>query len=229
MPDTVQAEYISTMGPELGRLYHALWNEVAWVHAKWNQYRQLFAKDAETIDVLNRTGAFFFRVVQDVLWEDTLLHIARLTDPPGSGQRENLTITRFEVLISDVKVRLEVQVLIALALEKAAFARAWRNKHLAHRDLARALQQSAETLPPASRQMVQEALNAIADVMNALEGHYRNTEVHFEGFIGSQEAESLVFYLELAVEAEDRRRERIREGRPLPEDFPRPRRREPPE
>ena len=40
----VRDEHVSVLGPDLGSLYNALYNEVTWLHAKWNQYRILFAE-----------------------------------------------------------------------------------------------------------------------------------------------------------------------------------------
>ena len=41
------------MGPELGSLYHELEEEVDWLQQKWNEFRELFAKGAERIELLN--------------------------------------------------------------------------------------------------------------------------------------------------------------------------------
>ena len=83
----------------------------------------------------------------------------------------------------------------------------------------RTLAENPEPLPPASRQMVGDALVAIARVMNCLEGHYRDTEVAFTQFIATNEAESMLCYLDLGLEAENLRRQRLSDGRPLPEDL----------
>ena len=40
--DEARNEYISKMGRELGEVYHHLWQEVASVHQKWDEYVELF-------------------------------------------------------------------------------------------------------------------------------------------------------------------------------------------
>ena len=75
------------MGPRLGPVYNALWNEVAWLHAKLHEYKQLYGEKPARLELLNRAAGLFFRIVQDTLWEDTLLYLARLTDPPRSAGR----------------------------------------------------------------------------------------------------------------------------------------------
>ncbi|WP_407690639.1 AbiU2 domain-containing protein [Rhodocyclus tenuis] len=70
------------MGGEIGKVYSALWQEVAWINKKWNQYVELFGTSPERIELLNRAAPSFFRTFQDSLLDDVLLHLARLTDPP---------------------------------------------------------------------------------------------------------------------------------------------------
>ena len=49
---------ISTrLGATLGPLYHALNKEVTWLHAKWLEYRKLYAESEERVDLLNGTAA----------------------------------------------------------------------------------------------------------------------------------------------------------------------------
>ena len=55
---------------------------------KWNDFVELFGTKETRIDLLNGSAPRFFRIVQNVLWEETLLHLARLTDSPDSvGKR----------------------------------------------------------------------------------------------------------------------------------------------
>ncbi len=71
--DQVRDEHLRTLGPTVGPLYDALYNEVTWLHAKWNQYRILFAESPERVELLNRVAGFFFRTIQNVIWEDVLM------------------------------------------------------------------------------------------------------------------------------------------------------------
>ena len=103
--EEVEQQYLEAMGPALGREFHALWNEVARLHANWKEYRALFGDAESTIAVLNETAPFFFRTIQDVLWEATLLHLSRVTDTEATGKYENLTLLRFPALIDDLELR----------------------------------------------------------------------------------------------------------------------------
>ncbi|UCF05216.1 MAG: hypothetical protein JSV33_15060 [bacterium] len=218
--DEVREEHIQVLGPVLGIFYHALQRDVTWIHAKWLEFRKLYARSEKRIDLLNEAAAFFFRVVQDVLWEDVLLHIARLTDPPKSAGRPNLTINRLAELIPDPIVAEDVHNLVNTAIQKCSFAREWRNRHLAHRDLDLAMEtRQATALPGVSRQSVIDALSAISAVLNRVESHYFDSEVAFGHFLVHDDADALVHHLVVAVRYGERKRERFRQGKPLPEDL----------
>ena len=90
--DEAKLEYITRMGEPLGKLFSALWQEAAWLQSKWIEYVELFGTKRSRIELLNKAAPAFFKVVQDSLWEDTIIHIARLTDPPKSAGKDNLTI-----------------------------------------------------------------------------------------------------------------------------------------
>ncbi len=218
-PEEVKEEHLQAMGPQLGPLYHALYNEVAWLHAKWLQYRQLYAQSPERITLLNDVSGFFFRIVHEVFRKDVILHFARLTDPPESVGKANLTLRRLPSSISEPSLAGEVQNLVEKAVSQSSFARDWRNRHLAHTDLYLALDVGAEPLPGISRQNVEDALSSFRDVLNQLARYYLDTTVAFEHFISHDDGEALVYHLRVAAHIEKLRREYLLEGKPLPEDF----------
>jgi len=189
------------LGPRLGPIYHAIYNEVVWLHVKWKQYRHLYAS-VENVDLLNEVAAFFFFVLQDVLWEDVLLHIARPTDPPCSAGKKNLTLQRLSKAIEESSLSKQVTTLIEDAVSQSKFARDWRNRRIAHRDLQLALDLGAKPLPAVSRAKVEHSLATLRDVLNAIEDHYCNSSTAFEDFIASSDAESLTYYLSEALKGE---------------------------
>lgn len=93
-PDKSKDANVVAMGEELGLLYSALWQQVAGLHHKWEQFVVLFGTKESRVQLLNASAGQFFRVVQDTLRGDTLLHIARLTDSAKSAGKSNLSIRR---------------------------------------------------------------------------------------------------------------------------------------
>lgn len=218
--EEVEADHLRVLGPQLGVLWHALYNEVVWLHAKWKQYRHLYAS-TENVDLLNETAGFFFGVVQKIMWEDAVLHLARLTDPPRSMGKENLTLRRLAEAIEDAALSARVTALVEAAMSECEFARDWRNRHLAHRDLHLALHSGAKLLPGVSRDQMERALAAFRSVLNEVERHYWGPTTAFEHFLGHSDAESLTHYLSEAVKAERKQLERWGRGVVLPEDLDR--------
>lgn len=216
----VDQQYIDEMGPELGPIFARFWNECVHLHWKWEEVVALFGTNPERVALLNKAAKSFFRVIQDTLWEDVLLHIARLTDPPQTMGKDNLTLQRLPALV-DPTIRAEVTVLLEACLTKSGFARDWRKRHIAHGDLRLALRdKAAQPLAPASRRDVKDVLAAIAALLNRIELHYKDSEVQYELHpLGN--AEALLYVLRDGIEAEEERMERIKSGKYTRKDLER--------
>lgn len=218
--DEALQSYIASMGAALGKQFHALWQELAWLYSKWGEYVELFGTKAERIDLMNRAAPRFFRIVQDSLWEDTLLAIARLTDPPKSVGKENLTIQTLPALVADQKVSVEVRRFIDRSVAASDFCRDWRHRRIAHRDLKLAIELGTTPLKHASRLNVKNALEAIANTLNHVSVHYGHPQTMFDmGAGGSNGAVTLLYVLDDGLKADTARRERIRSLKYSAEDL----------
>ena len=219
--EETQAEYVKHMGTPLGVQFGALWQEMAWLYLKWGEYDELFGKKPSRVQLLNEAAPLFFRVIQNVLWEDTLLHIARLTDPAqsvGKGNRTNLTIQALPDLV-DASINKSIAGFVDIAVQRADFCRDWRNRHIAHRDLALALNGSANPLKPANRKKVRETLQAIGDVLNAISVYYMKSQLKFECVGVSTGAASLLYVIDDGLKADAERLDRMRRREFRPEDI----------
>jgi hypothetical protein len=220
--EEAKARNIEKMGHALGEQYSALWQEVAWLHAKWREYVELFGTGSSRVDLLNQAAPTFFRLIQDSLWEDILLHIARLTDPPRSIGKCNLTICNLIALATHPRAQATLPALIEGTVDKAHFSRDWRNRRIAHRDLNLSLDASASPLAPASRLHVQDALSAITAVLNEIDAVYMDSQTFFEGIPGHPGgALSLLYVLDDGVRVEAERQERLKQGKWREGDFSR--------
>lgn len=217
--EEVREEHVNGMGQDLGPLYHALWNELAWVESKWTEYVQLYGTKESRIDILNQAAGHFFKIVQDSLWDDILLHIARLTDPEKSMGKENLSIKKLPSSISDDTLKGKISELIGVADAKTDFCRDRRNRRIAHRDFRLAMKMGAEPLLPVSRAMVREALNSLADVLNAVSAHYLDSTTAYDHFISTNGAEQLLYVIDDGLREHEKRRNRIMNRNYLPEDL----------
>ncbi len=215
----VRKRRLRAMGPDLGPLYHALHEEVTWLHAKWLHYRQLYGHSPARVELLNGVAGFLFRVVQAVLWEDLLRHLARVTDSPERVGTASLTLRRLPMAVPDAALAREVRVLVQAAVSESGFARRWRTRRAARRELALASAVGAELLPDDSRHKVETALAACRAVLDRIAGRYFPARIAFDRSIAHRDGDALVYHLRLARDAERRRRERLVEGRPWPEDI----------
>jgi len=217
--EEVEQHYLESMGLDLGRFYHRLWSECVYLHWKWSDYASLFGSKPERIDLLNSAAPAFFKLTQDMMWENILLHICRLMDPPRTAGKDNLTLQSLPRMVAGDS-RPEVEELLAVAKRKCEFAIDWRNRHIAHRDLRLVLEKSAVALAGASRRNVIDALEAIASVLNAVEFRYTAATVYYDlSYSRRGDATSLLHVLREGIEAETARIERKRSGQALPADY----------
>lgn len=215
--DRAKAEHIRLMGDELGTIYSALWQEVAWVHGKWSDFVTLFGTKESRVELLNAAAPAFCRLVQDSVWENVLLHIARLTDPPATAKKQNLTIQRLPALIDRANSRDVVESSVQAALTSCAFARDWRNRHIAHSDLDLKVSDTARPLEFASRQSVKLALASLSSALNAVAAEYLDSTSFFDTVDG--DALALLYVIDDGLRADEQRRQRLRDGVYDPDAF----------
>ncbi len=213
--DEIQQEHLTTFGTDLGPLYHALYKDLVLLHAKWLEFRKLYAHSQERIDLLNEAAPFFFNVVQGVMWNDVLLHISRLTDPPEMRTYQQLTLLVLGEADLPEPLRGRVTEALELCKQQAAFARIIRNKHLAHRDLDHALGRMAEPLSMGSRADVEQVLSSFAALMNLVRKVFTNGEVAYRHFTAHGDGDDLAYCLRIAKTALAERDERLKCGQPL--------------
>ncbi|KAF1715479.1 hypothetical protein CSC74_12955 [Pseudoxanthomonas yeongjuensis] len=188
----VKDDYISSMGEDLGTAFFQLYRKLMELHIVWQQYRQLFGKDSDTVHLLNRMAGLFFKIIQDEIWDSVLLGISRMTDPPKTGNKKNLTIQSLPSLISDPTLKAEVETLCAEAVAAAEFAREHRNKRIAHQDHDYLTDRASNPLSGVSRERVETMLASLRKVLNRLDLHYRDTTVMYEDFVDESGARLLV-------------------------------------
>jgi hypothetical protein len=177
--DEAKNYYISEMGEDLGRIFHALWQETFWLHNEWDEYLQLFGTKPTRIKLLNDVAPRFFRMVQNDLVEMIVLRIARLTDPPKSAGKSNLTIQQLPPLISDQTLSQELSGLVTAAITAAEPCRTRRHRRIAHNALDLSLRVAADSLPNLTRTNIIAAISSLGHVINAVSFHYINSRTEF--------------------------------------------------
>lgn len=207
------------MGEALGAQFSALWQELVRVNMVLSEFVVLYGTKPSRVEILNQAASNFFYMTQQLLWESTMLHIARLTDPSNTGGRANLTLHNLPALVGDQALRATLKDLLGVVKKATGFCRDWRNRHLAHRDLDLALNETAKPLEAATVEKTKAALKAMADVLNAVELHYSQSETAYDFASPLNGALTLLYVLDDGAKAKQKREERIKAGQVSDEDL----------
>ena len=208
----IRAGHRAALGDRVGPIYTTLYNEVACLHVKWRQYEQLFGASESRVELLNRCAPLAWSVLQQALWNDTLLHLCRLTDPIGQPDRQRLSLRLFSEHLTQEPLKARFAQALDLAIERTAFARDHRNRRIAHSDAQLGLTDNATPLTGASRELVNEALASLATALNIVEEVVfgSQTAFAFGGELGG--ANNPLHVIRDGLEAEDARRARLSAG-----------------
>jgi AbiU2 len=211
--DEIEKRNIAAMGDHLGKQYSALFQEVGRLNLYWKEFLELFGTNEKRIERMNRSAPNFFSMLQGQQFETNVLHIARLTDPPETAGKKNLTVRNLPLLVTDQSLQDQLTKLLEKALDKTKFCRDWRNRQFAHADLALALQDRlAKPLEAATKERMNAAVSALSDVLNAMERHYFKGGCSFDDIAAHNGVMTLLFTLGFGVNARDEMEAKIKAG-----------------
>ena len=160
------------------------------------------------IELLNQTAPEFFRLIQEMLSDQMILSLARLTDPHKMGSNENLSA--FILLKLDKKNNWGFADEIAKFLKEAedisTTIRRRRNKLVVHRDLPTAMSKGAIQDPElnVTLDQVDKALAAIGNALNIVFLKLANTTQSWN-LISPHDADELIAYLKFAMIYKEKR------------------------
>jgi hypothetical protein len=186
---------------EAKTLYESIRQDLIRIHANWRQYVLLFAESDESYEIMNGTAPGFFRLLQDMLVDNAVISLSRLTDPSSYN-----SIARLIKLIKN-QVNHEYHSSLEKDLSSleliCADIREHRHKRVAHR-VRKAkqpdLQEQPQRLPPLTRQKIENAMDSMSKLMNKVLGYFESVEQIYVPAIPG-EADALLFYLDKGLEA----------------------------
>jgi hypothetical protein len=189
--EDVEKKYLESMGAELGAVYNRLQSECTLLNSTWRQFMELFGTNEERLHVLAWSAEHFFFVVREVFLESTLLKLSRITDPPATGKKKNVTLALLPPLVDDTFRPTLVNALQEVD-QSVSFARDWRNRHIAHQDFNLQFDESAEPLAVVTPKKVRDALDQVNRFLNLVETHYCGGTIAFQMLIARGQADDLV-------------------------------------
>ena len=193
-------EIQAQLPPELASQFRPLFKDIFWLGMKWREYATLFG-DESNFYLLHRTASYLFQIIDDIMWDDMILHLSRLVGSAKSMGKENLTVRRIPELIQDAALKSEIQELVESCQAHCAFVAEHRNKRLAHYDLEIAIQNLEASLAGVSRMEMRRAVESLQSIMQKIYAHYTDRHFDFDSSLRSDNANSLIRALERADRA----------------------------
>lgn len=181
--DQFRDQNIRVMGPDMGKLYSALWHKVFTLYNNWGEFSELFLSDPHRVDLINDCASQFFGMMQDIMAEHIVIQFYRITDSPGSGSGKNVTIRNIPSLI-DPSEKDKVNSLVNDAVLSRESLVNWRNKVFAHLDYAVIANNKTKLLDKLDEETINECINKIIAVLNFVEGHYEISLTAFDNTRG---------------------------------------------
>lgn len=190
--DDLEEYFKDVFGQQLGEIYVRLFHDVSRIYEKWAVIKHIYASIG-LLSKLDQDAKQFVWLLLEILGEDLILHLARLTDKSRMGSSENLSLLTIVELINHPSAESTIPPLLEDAKEKAENARKWRNKTIAHRDKKVSLE--LEKLPPLDEQYVEEALTAAGEVLTQLYGIYSGNPIEMQSWTPTGTVESIDAFL----------------------------------
>ena len=168
----------------LTAFYDPLKNEAMLAHAEFQIWDELYATHPDRVAILNATAGGFFSMLSPILADNVMMRLSRLTDPPGTGKRRNLTLRVLIPLLTDGSHDVAAFTERLGALKASCDAmRVQRNKRMAHLDLDTAAVDGADPLPGVRVSDMRRALLEMQEAMNIFERHHTLPTVMYSDFI----------------------------------------------
>lgn len=175
------------MDEELKQVYELLNNEILWICLRWQIFKQIFGTSKENIELLNEFAPVIFRIFQDASYDEIILSINRLLDPPSTYGKNNLTLSRLLLMVGErdyKEFHKELEHIYKEIKSKSKEIREQRGKRIGHNDLV-SIKSNFEFLPGISRNMVDDILADIYSFMNKVLGYFDESECYYN-FLGPE-------------------------------------------
>ena len=179
-----------------------LTNDLIWARYYYNEYKKLYAVSELRVSLLNEIAPSFFRLIQDMLWDQMILSLARLTDPYVKGSNRNLSAHVLQKLATENHWSFTGEISNLLKevdnISKSIFNR--RNKLIGHRDLLTALSAGVvqDHALDVTLNQTEKVLDLIGKAIN-LVYHNLINKTFMWNFGSDRDVNDLIYHLKLAV------------------------------
>ena len=140
--DTATNAYHLKFGASDGAIVEKITHKACNLASQWGMFLYLYCGPKERVDTLFAASDRVARMLQGLLWDDTLLRIRQLTDPGKSRSNANLSLDHLVRIAGDVDLSSE----LAATKADCTLARSYASKYLAHLDLDHATGQASSRI-----------------------------------------------------------------------------------
>jgi AbiU2 len=178
----IRVEASPLIPQELQKLYGYLSGALIETYESFCTLERLYMNE-DVVALFNRTGAEFFALVQQLLVNDIILSIARLTDKAKTGTQENWTLSSLVLELSDPKyseLRTRLDEKRKRIEEMSQPVRLYRHKVLAHADRAERLKENTKLGENITISLFRKLLKAFADFLNTFDCEFTNATTDYE-------------------------------------------------
>lgn len=164
MSDETRRKYVDQLGPEFGEMLHALHEEWTMALDRYQELMELFGKDEKRVAMLNALGAPFVCDLQEVLSNDLILRLTRLTDT----DTRSVSVHHLPRLLREKPhLKEQVEEHVSQAKRHAKSARDRRNHRIAHRD-------KSQPARPVTYGDLKAGLDSVHAILNVVEMGFWN-------------------------------------------------------
>jgi hypothetical protein len=181
-----------------------LCQEVVSLQDKWRFYQELFGSD-ENAALLSDLAIHSFEIIEEALRNDMTMSISRLSDPPKSIGKDNLSL--MTLIVQCDKADSSIASLKDDFLKACKPIRLNRIKLVAHRDLKTTLKPDENPLLGIGRSTIDEIIRLACEILGTIHKQYvNNTGLAFQPPLARGGAEDLIFWLKNGKEYHDKGR-----------------------
>jgi hypothetical protein len=98
----MEQDFANTMPPHLSPIFRRLHADTVALFIRWITFRQLYATNSLHVCLLNQCAPGFFGIIQNVLIDDLLTGIVRITDKPATAGKNNLVLRQLRESLDTV-------------------------------------------------------------------------------------------------------------------------------
>ncbi len=197
------------MPGRVGTLFHRLWQDVSWLVATWEVFKELFSRGPKQAELLTWAAPDLFRLLDRLLVQDLFLALSRLTDPARDRGRDNVSLSALAMEadeVDDRKLATEIKTTVKEIRASCQPLLERRNRVLAHSDLATALDPEKELMPGITFDETDNLVQKVVALLQSIELHYCDSSTIYDAKLVSVDAENLVALLQLARQGEEESR-----------------------